>query len=144
MPCICHEHDAELLERLVGVGCPVPRRTGPDSGRVRDFPVFSRPGIVFESHLGHSKTPSAVGAGDGVFAFAVHHGRMIPSRMTGDLLAGMWELIGSWVRCAAADLGQRNRHRPTEQLRRRRRAFAGVLATRIVQVKPYDPESKGV
>lgn len=29
--------------------------------------------------------------------FAVHHGPMIPSRMTGDLLAGMWQLIGSLV-----------------------------------------------
>jgi hypothetical protein len=45
---------------------------------------------------------------------------------------------------APADLGQRGRHRPPRQTRRRVTAFAGTLATRIVQLKPYDPESKGI
>nr|WP_148258079.1 IS21 family transposase [Pseudarthrobacter phenanthrenivorans] len=71
--------------------------------------------------------------------------RMIPSRMTGDLLAGMWELIGSlgavprrliWDN--ETGIGRRNSYAAGVA------AFAGVLATRIVQVKPYDPESKGV
>ncbi|WP_157360952.1 IS21 family transposase [Arthrobacter sp. EPSL27] len=71
--------------------------------------------------------------------------RMIPSRMTGDLLAGMWELLGSlgavprrliWDN--EAGIGRRNTYATGVA------AFAGVLATRIVQVKPYDPESKGV
>jgi transposase len=71
--------------------------------------------------------------------------RMIPSRMTGDLLAGMWELIGSlgavprrliWDN--ETGIGRRNSYAAGVS------AFAGVLATRIVQVKPYDPESKGV
>ncbi|WP_104140619.1 IS21 family transposase [Arthrobacter sp. ZGTC131] len=71
--------------------------------------------------------------------------RMLPSRMTGDLLAGMWELIGSlgavprrliWDN--EAGIGRRNSYAAGVA------AFAGVLATRIVQVKPYDPESKGV
>ena len=71
--------------------------------------------------------------------------RMIPSRMTGDLLAGMWELIGSlgavprrliWDN--ESGIGRRNSYAAGVA------AFAGVLATRIVQVKPYDPESKGV
>ncbi|MEK0153440.1 IS21 family transposase [Arthrobacter oryzae] len=71
--------------------------------------------------------------------------RMIPSRMTGDLLAGMWELIGSlgavprrliWDN--ETGIGRRNSYSAGVA------AFAGVLATRIVQVKPYDPESKGV
>ena len=29
-------------------------RTASDSGRFRDFPVFTRAGMRFESHLGHS------------------------------------------------------------------------------------------
>jgi transposase len=71
--------------------------------------------------------------------------RMIPSRMTGDLLAGMWDLIGSlgavprrliWDN--ETGIGRRNSYAAGVA------AFAGVLATRIVQVKPYDPESKGV
>jgi transposase len=71
--------------------------------------------------------------------------RMIPSRMTGDLLAGMWELIGSlgavprrliWDN--ETGIGRRNSYAAGVT------AFAGVLAARIVQVKPYDPESKGV
>ncbi|RAM35466.1 IS21 family transposase [Arthrobacter globiformis] len=71
--------------------------------------------------------------------------RMIPSRMTGDLLAGMWELLGSlgavprrliWDN--ETGIGRRNSYAAGVA------AFAGVLATRVVQVKPYDPESKGV
>lgn len=71
--------------------------------------------------------------------------RMIPSRMTGDLLAGMWELIGSlgadpqrliWDN--ESGIGRRNSYAAGVA------AFAGVLATRIVQVKPHDPESKGM
>ncbi|WP_411373717.1 IS21 family transposase [Arthrobacter sp. MPF02] len=71
--------------------------------------------------------------------------RMIPSRMTGDLLAGMWELLGGlgavprrliWDN--ETGIGRRNSYAAGVA------AFAGVLATRIVQVKPYDPESKGV
>ncbi|MBT2551277.1 IS21 family transposase [Arthrobacter sp. ISL-65] len=71
--------------------------------------------------------------------------RMIPSRMTGDLLAGMWGLLGGlgavprrliWDN--ETGIGRRNSYAAGVA------AFAGVLATRIVQVKPYDPESKGV
>jgi len=71
--------------------------------------------------------------------------QMIPSRMTGDLLAGMWELIGGlgavprrliWDN--ETGIGRRNSYAAGVA------AFAGVLATRIVQVKPYDPETKGV
>jgi transposase len=71
--------------------------------------------------------------------------RMIPSRMTGDLLAGMWELIdglGAVPRRLIWDnetgIGRRNSFAAGVS------AFTGVLTTRIVQVKPYDPESKGV
>ncbi|WPU09495.1 hypothetical protein [Pseudarthrobacter oxydans] len=39
---------------------------------------------------------------------------------------------------------QRNRIHPAEQQRRLWRGFAGVLATRIVQVKPRDVDSYDV
>lgn len=37
------------------------RRTASDSACFRHFPVFPMPGIPFESHLGHRKTPSSEG-----------------------------------------------------------------------------------
>lgn len=70
---------------------------------------------------------------------------MIPSRVTGDLLAGMWHLlqeIGAVPRTLLWDnesgIGQRGR------LADGVTGFCGVLATRLIQTRPYDPESKGV
>ncbi|MCG7594589.1 IS21 family transposase [Mycobacterium sp. PSTR-4-N] len=70
---------------------------------------------------------------------------MIPSRMTGDLLAGMWQLlqdIGAVPRTLLWDnesgIGQRGR------LAEGVAGFCGVLATRLIQTRPYDPESKGL
>ena len=70
---------------------------------------------------------------------------MIPSRVTGDLLAGMWHLlqdIGAVPRTLLWDnesgIGQRGRL--AEGVAR----FCGVLATRLIQTRPYDPESKGL
>jgi transposase len=71
---------------------------------------------------------------------------MIPSRVTGDLLAGMWHLIaggfGAVPRTLLWDnesgIGQRGR------LAAGVAGFCGVLATRLIQTRPYDPESKGL
>jgi transposase len=70
---------------------------------------------------------------------------MIPSRVTGDLLAGMWQLlqtVGAVPRTLLWDnesgIGQRGR------LAEGVAGFCGVLATRLIQTRPYDPESKGV
>jgi transposase len=70
---------------------------------------------------------------------------MIPSRVTGDLLAGMWQLlqgIGAVPRTLLWDnesgIGQRGR------LAEGVAGFCGVLATRLIQTRPYDPESKGL
>lgn len=70
---------------------------------------------------------------------------MIPSRVTGDLLAGMWHLlqeIGAVPRTLLWDnesgIGQRGR------LADGVTGFCGVLATRLIQTRPYDPESKGL
>lgn len=70
---------------------------------------------------------------------------MIPSRVTGDLLAGMWHLlqdVGAVPRTLLWDnesgIGQRGR------LAEGVTGFCGVLATRLIQTRPYDPESKGL
>ena len=72
-------------------------------------------------------------------------GRMIPTRHTEDLLLGMWTLLKElgrvprrllWDNEAGIGRGQR----PAEGVA----SFMGTLATRLVQLKPYDPESKGV
>ncbi|OMC05618.1 transposase [Mycobacterium sp. NS-7484] len=71
---------------------------------------------------------------------------MIPSRVTGDLLAGMWQLlsrhIGAVPRTLLWDnesgIGQRGR------LAEGVAGFCGVLGTRLIQARPYDPETKGL
>lgn len=71
---------------------------------------------------------------------------MIPSRVTGDLLAGMWQLIAAQIGGVPRSLlwdnesgiGQRRR------LAQGVAGFCGVLGTRLIQARPYDPETKGV
>lgn len=62
------------------------------------------------------------GVGEGVLAFAVHHG---PDAPVPDDRGPAGRDVGAYrvPRCGAVetDPGQRNRHRPAEQLRRRRR-----------------------
>lgn len=70
---------------------------------------------------------------------------MIPSRTTADLLAGMWVLLSQQLGAVPRRLiwdnetgiGRRNR------LAAGVGGFAGALATKIHQLKAYDPESKG-
>jgi transposase len=70
---------------------------------------------------------------------------MIPSRTTADLLAGMWSLLseqlGAVPRRLILDnesgIGRRNK------LAAGVGEFCGALATKIDQLKAYDPESKG-
>lgn len=71
---------------------------------------------------------------------------MIPTRTTPDLLAGMWLLLSAQLGAVPrrlvwdneAGIGRRN------VLAEGVHGFTGMLATRIVQLKPFDPESKGI
>lgn len=71
---------------------------------------------------------------------------MIPTRTTPDLLAGMWLLLSEQLGAIPrrliwdneAGIGRRNR------LAEGVTGFVGTLGTRIVQLKPFDPESKGI
>lgn len=71
---------------------------------------------------------------------------MMPSRVTGDLLAGMWQLLSQCIGAVPrtllwdneAGIGQRGR------LADGVAGFCGVLGTRLIQARPYDPETKGL
>ncbi|MBC7761488.1 MAG: IS21 family transposase [Candidatus Saccharibacteria bacterium] len=72
-------------------------------------------------------------------------GRMIPTRKTEDLLLGSWELLRQlgraprrliWDNEPGIGRGPRRAHGVTE--------FMGMLAARLVLLKPRDPESKGI
>lgn len=71
---------------------------------------------------------------------------MLPSRTTPDLLAGMWTLLNQQLGAVPhrliwdneAGIGRRNRLAESVS------SFCGTLATRIVQLKPFDPESKSI
>lgn len=72
--------------------------------------------------------------------------RMLPSRMTPDLLLGMWSLLSGQLGAVPrrlvwdneAGIGRRG------HLADGVAGFTGTLATRLVQCKPFDPESKGI
>ena len=71
---------------------------------------------------------------------------MIPSKVTGDLLAGMWQLLSQCIGAVPRTLlwdnesgiGQRGR------LAQGVAGFCGVLGTRLIQARPCDPETKGL
>jgi len=72
-------------------------------------------------------------------------GRMIPTRTTEDLLLGSWELLRQlgrvprrliWDNEPGIGRGPRRAEGVAE--------FMGMLATRLVLLKPRDPESKGI
>jgi hypothetical protein len=72
-------------------------------------------------------------------------GQMLPTRRTEDLLLGSWELVRQLGRVPRrliwdneSGIGRGGR------LAAGVAAFTGTLATRLVQLPPYDPESKGV
>ena len=70
---------------------------------------------------------------------------MIPSRNSEELCRGIWSLVQS---CGAVphrlvwdnESGIGRGHTLTDQVM----SWAGTLGTKFVQIKPYEPESKGV
>lgn len=71
--------------------------------------------------------------------------KMIPTRHTEDLLLGMWLLLQQLGRVprrliwdSESGIGRGKRHAEGVG------AFTGTLATTLVRLKPYDPESKGL
>lgn len=70
---------------------------------------------------------------------------MIPSRLAGDILAGMWEIIGGWGRCPRSLLWDREAAiGGTGRLTAEAASFAGTLGVRIKLAPPRDPETKGL
>lgn len=72
-------------------------------------------------------------------------GEMIPTRQTADLLLGSWSLIDGFGRVPRrliwdGETGIGRRGRPVAGVAE----FCGTLATRVHQLKPRDPESKGI
>jgi len=72
-------------------------------------------------------------------------GEMVPTRHTEDLLLGSWSLIRSFGRVPRrliwdGETGIGRRGRPAAGVAE----FCGTLATRVHQLKPHDPESKGI
>jgi transposase len=73
-------------------------------------------------------------------------GVMLPSRQTMDLVAGMWQLLSTSFAAVPHELSWDNeagighRGRLTDPVT----ALMGTLGSRLVQLKPYDPESKGM
>jgi hypothetical protein len=71
---------------------------------------------------------------------------MLPSRQAMDLVAGMWLLLSGQLGAVPHELWWDNE----AAIGRRGRlsdpvtGFVGTLATKLVQLKPYDPESKGI
>lgn len=114
------------------------------------------PGDVVQCDLWFPAVKVPTGVGDTVAVFPVlvmvaAHSRfitavMLPSRRTADLLMGMWLLLSEQLGAVPrrllwdneAGIGRRGRlaHGVTQ--------FCGTLATRLVQTRPFDPETKGV
>jgi transposase len=112
------------------------------------------PGELAQCDLWFPPVPIPVGAGRArvlpVLAMTCGYSRvtdavMIPSRKAGDILAGMWEIIGGWGRCPRALVWDREAAigasgRPSTEAA----AFAGTLGVRIKLTPARDPESKGL
>lgn len=69
---------------------------------------------------------------------------MIPSKTTGDLLAGMWMLLNLLGGVPRKLLWDNETGIGKGKLTAAASSFAGTLATRIIQLPPRDPESKGI
>jgi hypothetical protein len=71
-------------------------------------------------------------------------GKMIPTRKTPDLLMGSWELMRQLGRVPRRLIWDNEPGIGRGKVTEPAAVFAGTLATKIVLLKPRDPESKGV
>ncbi|MEH6821900.1 MULTISPECIES: IS21 family transposase [unclassified Dietzia] len=117
--------------------------------------IEHKPGDTTQCDLWFPKTPIPLGAGQSAqmpvlvmtLAFSRYiSATMIPSRMAGDILAGMWLLLGRlgavthrlwWDRESAIATSA---GKPTVDAA----AFAGTLSSKLVIAPPRDPEFKGM
>lgn len=117
--------------------------------------IEHKPGDTTQCDLWFPKTPIPLGAGQSAqmpvlvmtLAFSRYiSATMIPSRMAGDILAGMWLLLGQlgavshrlwWDRESAIATSA---GKPTVDAA----AFAGTLSSKLVIAPPRDPEFKGM
>jgi hypothetical protein len=116
--------------------------------------IVYEPGEITQCDLWFPDTKIPVGLGQArvlpVLVMAQAYSRflsatMLPSRQTGDLLSGMWQLIAQVGRVTKVlvwdrEAGIGGTGRPTAAAA----AFAGTLATRIVLAPRHDPEFKGI
>ncbi|UAK30269.1 IS21 family transposase [Nocardia asteroides] len=113
-----------------------------------------RPGDQAQCDLWFPPAPIPLGAGQvgtpPVLVMVASFSRfitamMIPTRTTADLLAGMWSLLSGQLEVPRRLLWDnesgigKGGHLAAGVV-----AFTGMLATRIIQCKPFDPESKGI
>lgn len=113
-----------------------------------------RPGELAQCDLWFPPVPIPIGASGArvlpVLAMTCGYSRvtdavMIPSRKGGDILAGMWEIIGGWGRCPRTLVWDREAAiGGTGRLSAPAAAFAGTLGIRIKLTPARDPESKGL
>ena len=71
-------------------------------------------------------------------------GQMIPTRTTNDLLLGMWALLSELGKVPHRLIWDNESGIGRGRLTEPAAVFAGTLATKIVLLKPRDPESKGI
>jgi transposase len=113
-----------------------------------------RPGELAQCDLWFPPVPIPIGVSGArvlpVLAMTCGYSRvtdavMIPSRKGGDILAGMWEIIGGWGRCPRTLVWDREAAiGGTGKLSVSAAAFAGTLGIRIKLTPARDPESKGL
>lgn len=71
-------------------------------------------------------------------------GRMLPTRKTEDLLLGSWELLQQLGRVPRRLIWDNEPGIGRGHLTEPAKLFAGSLATKVVLLRPRDPESKGI
>jgi transposase len=70
--------------------------------------------------------------------------RMLPSRRTGDLIAGHWRLLSGWGAVPRMLVWDNESGIGQGRLTTEFAAFAGLLAVKVYLCRPRDPEAKGL